>query len=310
MQPDGGADGRVRLCPAMASTVYSRPMKSLSPWRDRSGRFSALKAIVFGLLFLPGAVLAARAATVSLGPRPLTEIIHVVGLWGIRLLYLSLAVTPLRETLRWPRLLLVRRMIGVGAFCYLSVHLAFYTADQGFDLAHVALEIVRRIYLTIGFTALCIVGALAVTSTDGAVRRLGGRRWQRLHRLVYVAGILATIHYFMQSKQDVAEATVMAGLYAWLMLYRILRRLRTRDVPPPWQLVLLAVAATLLTFGGEAVYYWAKVGVDPLRVLAADFSLRTGLRPGWFVFAITAAVPLAASLRAVIWRAPARQAAS
>ncbi|HLY56292.1 MAG TPA: ferric reductase-like transmembrane domain-containing protein, partial [Stellaceae bacterium] len=237
-------------------------------------------------------------------------IIHVAGLWGIRLLYLSLAVTPLRETLRWPRLFLVRRMIGVGAFCYLAVHLAFYTADQGFDLAHVAAEIVRRIYLTIGFSALCIVSALAATSTDGAVRRLGGRRWQHLHRLVYLAGILATIHYFMQSKQDVTEATVMGGLYAWLMLYRILRRVRTRDIPPPWQLALLAMTATLLTFGGEATYYWAKLGVDPLRVLAADFSLKAGIRPGWFVFAITAAIPVAAVLRAVIWRAPARQAAS
>ena len=115
--------------------------------------------------------------SLSLGwlePRPFNEAIHQFGLWTIRLIFLALAVTPLRQILQWPRLILVRRMIGVAAFAYAITHLTLYTADQMFDLAKVASEIVHRIYLTIGFTAVLGLSALAATSTDGMIRRLGG----------------------------------------------------------------------------------------------------------------------------------------
>ena len=192
------------------------------PWDDYGGRVSPLKLTVFAALFVPAGWVAFAYGFGLLGARPLNEAIHQIGLWTIRLIFLALAVTPLRQLLQWPRLILVRRMIGVAAFAYVLIHFSLYTASQAFDLDKVASEIVHRVYLTIGFTALLGLAALAATSTDGMVRRLGGRRWQLLHRLVYAIGVLAVIHYCFQSKLDLWQPTIMAGLLFWLFGYRLL----------------------------------------------------------------------------------------
>src|SRR5690242_21190809 len=133
-------------------------------------------ALVFAALFVPAAGTAYGYLTDALGARPLIEANHQTGLWMIRFFLLALAITPLRQILQWPRLLLVRRMIGVAAFVYGLAHISLYTADEKFALGTVGSEIVLRIYLTIGFTALVGLGLLAATSTDGMVRRLGVRR--------------------------------------------------------------------------------------------------------------------------------------
>src|SRR4030095_1145108 len=131
---------------------------------------------------------------------------------------MSLSTPPRLRLLLWPRLMQVRRMVGVAAFAYAAVHLALYVADEAFDLRKVAVEIVLRIYLAIGFVSLLVLTAMAVTSTDGMVRRLGGGgRWRRLHQLVYGAALLSVVHFFMQTKFNVSEPWVMAGLFAWLM---------------------------------------------------------------------------------------------
>src|SRR5258708_24989871 len=194
------------------------------PWQDYSGRTSPLKLAIFVALFGPALWTALSFAMGWLQPQPYTAAIREIGLWTIRLIFIALAVTPLRSILQWPRLILVRRMIGVAAFAYAITHLSLYTADQMFDLAKVASEIVRRIYLTIGFAAVLGLSALAATSTDGMIRRLGGRNWQRLHRLVYLIALLAVVHYCMQSKLDLWEPSIMAGIYGWLMGYRLLGR--------------------------------------------------------------------------------------
>ena len=198
------------------------------PWQNRGGSLSPLKLIVFLALFAPGLWTLFGLLHGSLGPRPLTEAIHQTGLWAVRLLLLSLAVSPLRRLLHWPRLVLVRRMIGVAAFAYALSHLTLYAWDQAFDLPHVASEILRRLYLTIGFATLLLLAALAATSTDGMIRRLGGRSWRNLHRLVYAIGVLALVHYFMQSKLNVAEPVAAAGLFLWLMSYRAAGALASR----------------------------------------------------------------------------------
>ncbi len=269
------------------------------PWHDYSGRVSPLKLAIFVALFVPAGWVAFAYSSHLLGARPLTEALHQIGLWTIRLIFVALAVTPLRRILQWPRLILVRRMIGVAAFAYVLVHFSLYTADQMFDLGKVAGEIVRRIYLAIGFTALFGLAALAATSTDGMVRRLGGRRWQRLHRLVYAIGVLAVIHYCFQSKLDEWEPTVMAGLLLWLLGYRLLAwRFGVRGhLPLPW-LAGLSLAAALTTALGEAVYFRLAFGAPPLRVLQADFTLATGIRPAAVVLAIGLAVTAAGALRA------------
>ena len=120
------------------------------PWNDYNGRLSRLKLAVFVALFGPALWVMAAYALGWLGARPDNEAIHQIGLWTIRLIFIALAITPLRAVAQWPRLILVRRMIGVAAFAYALFHLTLYTASEAFDLAKVASEIVRRIYLTIG----------------------------------------------------------------------------------------------------------------------------------------------------------------
>ena len=153
----------------------------MMPWTDRAGKFSPLKAMVFAGLFVPAIMIAARWATGQLGPRPVTEAIHQTGDWAIRLLFISLAVTPLRRIADWPKLIVVRRMIGLAALSYALAHFCLYVIDQNFNLARVASEIALRIYLTIGFAALIGLSILGATSTDAAIRKLG-RNWNRLHK--------------------------------------------------------------------------------------------------------------------------------
>jgi sulfoxide reductase heme-binding subunit YedZ len=276
----------------------SRMTRQKRPWRDNSGRLSPLKLAVFIALFVPGTWTALGYALGLLGARPLNEAIHQVGLWGYRFLVISLAITPARRVLQWPRLLLARRMIGVAAFAYIAIHLTLYITDQMFDLRKVGSEIVLRFYLAIGFTALLGLAALAATSTDAMVRRLGGFRWSRLHETVYAIGILATLHYFMQSKLEVYEPTVMAGLFAWLMGHRVIARSygEGRRIPV-WASAALSLLAALTTAGGEAAYFRLGLGIDPTLILAADFSLDAGIRPAWIVLIFGAGVTVLAALR-------------
>jgi sulfoxide reductase heme-binding subunit YedZ len=277
------------------------------PWRDNGGRLSPLKLAVFLALFLPGAWTLLSYPLDALGARPLNEAIHQFGLWGFRFLLISLTISPASLILQLPRLMLVRRMVGVASAAYIAVHFSLYVGDQMFDLVKVASEIVLRIYLTIGFVALVGLAALAATSTDGMVRRLGGRRWLRLHRSVYVIAILATIHYFMQRKLEIYEPTVMAGLLLWLLAYRLVLRLWVRRRLPVWAIFLIGAGSGLLTAAGEALYFRLVMGIDPLLILSADLSLDAGLRPGWVVFAVGLAVAVLAAGRDLARRqAPAR----
>jgi methionine sulfoxide reductase heme-binding subunit len=274
------------------------------PWRDYSGALSPLKAAVFLSLFVPAIWVFFAFEMGLLGPRPFNEAIHQIGLWTIRFLFIALAITPFRQGLQWPRLILVRRMLGVGAFAYGVLHLTLYTADQAFDLGKVASEIALRFYLTIGFVALIGLAALAVTSTDGMIKRMGGRRWQRLHRLVYPIGVLALIHHFLQSKLNVIEPLWMSGLFLWLMFYRLLWARRRGGRVPLWGLGALGLASGVLTGLGEAVYYHFKTGAPFELVALANFNLEAGLRPAWVVAGAAAAVFLAALARGLSLRIP------
>jgi methionine sulfoxide reductase heme-binding subunit len=133
------------------------------------------------------------------------------------------------------------------------------------------------------------------------VKRLGGRRWRRLHQLSYGIAVLASIHFFLQVKANVGEPLVMCGLFAWLMGYRASVAWLIRKGPMPiWSVALLSVAAAAVTMLGEAGYYWFKRGVDPLRVLHANLTFDIGTRPGLVVLAIVLAVTLAALLRSLL----------
>jgi sulfoxide reductase heme-binding subunit YedZ len=277
------------------------------PWFDYGGRFSPLKTAVFVALFIPAIWTAVSFQLDRLGARPLTEAIHQFGDWTIRLIFISLVISPARVVLQWPRLLDVRRMVGVAACIYVLIHISLYTADEAFDLGTVASEIVLRIYLTIGFTALTGLCVLAVTSTDGWQRRLGARRWQSLHRIIYGIGVLAVIHFCMQSKLDEWEPTVMAGIFLWLMACRVVSWRLGRGKLPLWSAAGLSIAASILTAIGEAGYFWLAMGAPFVLVLQANLSLETGLRPAWVVFVSTFAVVLVGWARVTFWPSKARR---
>jgi methionine sulfoxide reductase heme-binding subunit len=249
------------------------------PWRDRHGRFLPLKATVLAAALVPGAVIAWWLVNGMLGGRPITEAIHDVGDWTVRWLLISLAITPASRALNWPRLLTVRRIVGLTALAYLLAHFTLYIVDQKFALLFVASEIVRRFYLTIGFVALTGLAVLGTTSTDGWTRRLG-RWWKRLHRIIYGLAVLALLHYFIQSKSNVSEPVYMSGLFVWLMIWRVL--------PMTWQrsviaCLVLSVVAGLAATGIEFAWYAIATGINPWRVFAANETLRFGLRPAHYV---------------------------
>lgn len=271
----------------------------MGPWCDTSGRLSWFRLAIFLALFGPGVWIAAQYVMGALGPRPANAAVHQTGLWMIRLLFVSLAVTPLREALGFTRLLDVRRMIGVAAFAYGFAHLVLYAAQEKWALLFVVNEIIKRIYLTIGFVALVGLAVLAATSTDGWVRRLGAR-WRKLHRLIYLIAALALVHFFMQSKANVTEPILMMGLFLWLMAAREWSRRLGRKRPSGRALAVIGAGAAVATALGEAGYYAVKIGVSPLMILGANFA-DMGFRPAWGV-GIGIAVVVAWVVLAVGWR--------
>lgn len=264
------------------------------PWLDRRGRVSGLRAATFALLLLPGLVLAAQWAAGQLGAKPLTEVLHGLGFWATWLLLGSLAVSPAKAVFGLPGIVVLRRMIGVSAAVYAGLHLVLYSADQNWRMLHVAAEIVRRFYLTIGFVAVVGLAALAWTSTDEWVRRLGGRNWKRLHRLAYGLAGLAVLHFFLQSKLDVSQAVLAFGVLAWLMLWRALPAGRDRGRVALIGLALLGAAVTL---GAEFAWYRLATKADAWRVLRGEFDVSFGLRPAAQVLALGLLAAAGAELR-------------
>jgi sulfoxide reductase heme-binding subunit YedZ len=269
------------------------------PWRDRRGRFLPFKAVVLASLFVPGVLYAYWLATNALGGRPVMEAIHGTGLWAIRLLMISLAISPFARALDWPNLPLVRRMVGVSAACYAVAHLALYVVDQNFALGTVVSEIALRFYLTIGFLALIVLLALASTSTDAAMKCLGGN-WKRLHRLAYPFAAVALLHYFIQAKANVSEPVFVSGLFVWLMLWRALPeawRRRPGIVFTGALYLGLAVIAALATAALEFAWYGLATRINPWRLLAADETIAYGLRPAHWVFVVALGLAVLAVMR-------------
>ncbi|MEP9347866.1 ferric reductase-like transmembrane domain-containing protein [Xanthobacter sp. KR7-225] len=265
--------------PAAPLSPLPRPLRPLV--LERSGVVSAEKSLALALAFAPLLYLGFIAASDGLGARPVSAAIHFTGLWTLRFLIASLAVTPLRRTFAWNKLILARRTIGLAALGYGLLHIGLFFVDQG--AARAAQEIVLRVYLVIGAAALLMLLALGLTSTNAAIRRMGAQNWSRLHRLAYLAAALGTLHFFFQSKLDVTEPTVMAGILVYLLGYRVL--LMGRGGATTAGLVALAGAAALATAGIEAAWYALATRVDPQLVLEANLSLDLGPRPMWWILA-------------------------
>jgi methionine sulfoxide reductase heme-binding subunit len=261
-------------------------------------KIALLRLVTLALLCLPAAELAWRWYFDRLGPLPATAATLATGDWAVIFLLLSLALTPARGVFEWPPLIHIRRRIGVAAALYALLHFSLFILDQNWNLIVVAQEIAKRFYLTIGFAALLILTMLALISTDRWQRRLK-RNWKRLNLLVYPAAVLALVHFFLQSKINVGEATFAAGLFAWLMLWRLFpAKLRTTYLG----LLLLAVAATVAALGFELAWYGLLKHIDPTRLLAATIDPELAPRPVHKVLLAAIAAIVAMAIRQLVRR--------
>jgi sulfoxide reductase heme-binding subunit YedZ len=211
---------------------------SLSLRTPSATAIATLKAIVFVLCLLPAVNLALGWQADALGANPIETITRASGEWALRFLLITLAVTPLRRLTGLHWLLRLRRMLGLYAFAYAAAHFAIYLwLDQFFDWGAIARDILERPFITVGFAAFVLLIPLAATSNSFAIRRLGGRKWQSLHRSTYAIAIIAVVHFWWLVKADVLEPAIYAlilaallGVRAW---WRELERRRQLSAPPP-----------------------------------------------------------------------------
>jgi sulfoxide reductase heme-binding subunit YedZ len=188
---------------------------------------TVLKSLVFGLALVPLGWLAFTVVTGRTSPNPAQDIIDSTGIWALRFLLITLAITPLRRLTGVNVVIQYRRMLGLFAFFYACVHLFSYMGfDRLFDVGGILSDVARRPFITAGMTALAVMIPLAVTSTKGWIRRLG-RRWQTLHRLVYLGAVVACLHFVWKARALVGEPVYSVAILAALLGVRVLWRLRS-----------------------------------------------------------------------------------
>lgn len=181
-----------------------------------------LKPLVFVAALLPAAWLVYGVFADALGANPVETITNTTGIWTLRLLVVTLAITPVRWLTGWNRLIQYRRMLGLFAFFYGTLHfLTYFILDHSLMFDGVWEDIVQRPYITAGFTAFVLMIPLALTSTQGWIRRLGGRRWNLLHKLIYVSAALGVLHYFWKVKLDATNPLLYAAIVATLLAVRV-----------------------------------------------------------------------------------------
>jgi sulfoxide reductase heme-binding subunit YedZ len=179
------------------------------------------KVLVFALCLAPLAILIWRGFHNELGANHIEFITHATGDWTLRFLVLTLAITPLRKILRQPQLIRFRRMLGLFAFFYVCLHFATWIGlDKFFDWPEMWKDVQKRRFITVGFAGFLLLIPLAITSTAGWIRRLGGKRWQLLHRAVYLTAILGVIHYYWLVKSDVTKPLQYAWMLGILLAWR------------------------------------------------------------------------------------------
>ncbi len=193
------------------------------------------KLAVFSVCLGPMAVLGWRALHQQLGANPVEFITHATGDWTVRFLLITLSISPLRKLTKQPNLIRFRRMLGLFAFFYGTLHFVTYLwLDKFFDLAEIAKDIAKRPFITAGFAGLALMLPLAITSTAGWVRRLGGRRWQQLHRLVYLSAAAGVVHYYWLVKSDIRLPALYGAILCALLLSRLgfwAQKTRAREYP-------------------------------------------------------------------------------
>jgi sulfoxide reductase heme-binding subunit YedZ len=190
--------------------------------------WSRLAKLAIGVVALvPAARIAFLALNGELGANPIAEAMNRLGFWTLTLLLVTLSPTPIQIVTGWKWPLRLRRMLGLTTFLYVCLHFAIYLGvDQFFDVAAIGKDIVKRKFITVGFAAFVLLIPLAITSTDGMVRRLGFTRWKRLHRLIYVVAVLGVVHYVWRVKSDLRQPLIFAAALAVLLAIRATRAVR------------------------------------------------------------------------------------
>jgi sulfoxide reductase heme-binding subunit YedZ len=189
-----------------------------------------LKPLVFVACLGPFLWLVYHAFWGDLGVNPIETITNETGIWTLRLLAVTIAITPIRWVTKWNPIINFRRMIGLFAFFYGTVHfLIYFILDRSVMLDGLWEDIVLRPYITVGFTAFVLMIPLAITSTKGWIRRLGGARWNLLHKLVYVSAALGVLHYWWKVKLDVTDPMIYAAIVALLLGWRVVRAFNRRQ---------------------------------------------------------------------------------
>jgi len=180
------------------------------------------KVVVFLGSSIPFVLLSWGLLRGDLGINPVETLQHTTGDWTLRFLIFTLAITPLRKTFKLPELIRYRRMLGLFAFFYVVLHFLTYLGpDQSFNFSGMWDDVAKRKFVTVGFAAFVLLIPLAATSTAGMIRRLGGKRWQALHRLIYICAILGVIHYYWLVKSDVRKPLFYGALVGILLLWRV-----------------------------------------------------------------------------------------
>jgi sulfoxide reductase heme-binding subunit YedZ len=192
--------------------------------------FAHLATVLYACLDQPDMTGALwRILVPSLPPNPLDFFTHLSGDWTLRFLVITLAITPLRKLLGLPELIRFRRPLGLFAFFYGCLHLLTYLwFDKLFDFHEIWKDVARRRFITVGFAAFVLMVPLALTSTKGWIRRLGGKRWQLLHRLIYISACAGVVHYYWLVKSDIRLPALYAALVAALLLYRLVASIMRR----------------------------------------------------------------------------------
>jgi len=213
----------------MVMSRASAPGAASPPQRAATGRrrvqpLAAARMVVFVLVSLPAAALLWGLFTGGLGVNPVETITKQTGIWTLRLVVATLAVTPLRWATGWNGAIRLRRMLGLFAFFYGTLHFSTYLVlDQFFALDLIVKDVKERPFITAGFTAFVLMIPLALTSTAGMIRRLGGRTWNRLHRLVYVTAVCGVLHYAWLAKVEIPAPFVYGAIVAGLLGIRVWR---------------------------------------------------------------------------------------
>lgn len=240
-----------------------------------------MKILALAAAFAPGLIMANDWRTGAFGPLPVVSLVYWSGIWAAVLLLMTLAVTPARHLLRLGGLIETRRILGVAGLFYSLVHLVAFFALLRWNWSVILVQATGRVSLIVASVALAGLLVLGATSTDRAVARLGGARWNRLHRLNYWATGLAIAHFLLSPGIFSVQYT-MVGVFAWLLGWRVLRR----GGAPGWPALLgLTVASALLAFGVEVAWLWAWQKVPPAETLETMASFDDEVAPPFLLIA-------------------------